>query len=136
MIGRVSVAGDKDLMKALNVLAEKVKKKTLQDALEDAAEPIRARMEAMAPTGDLAPHIKDNIGISPATKVEGVRLHEDAAAVAIGPTKGFFYGWFLEFGTVEMPAQPFVRPAFDAEHRGALSRLKGAIWTLLKGSAR
>ncbi len=136
MIGRVSVAGDKDLMKALNALGERLKKQHLQDALEDAAEPIRARMEALAPTGDEAPHIKDHIGISPATKVEGVRLHEDQAAVAIGPTKGFFYGWFLEFGTAHMPAQPFVRPAFDAEHQGALRRLAGVIWNRLKGSAR
>jgi HK97 gp10 family phage protein len=142
MIGRVSVSGDKDLMKALNALGERVKKQHLMHGLMEAAEPIRARMEQLAPVDTDPPvkgreaHIKDHIGISPAKSVEGVRLHEDEAAVAVGPTRGFFYGWFQEFGTAEHPAQAFVRPAFDQEHRGALARMRGVLWNALKGSAR
>lgn len=136
MIGRVSVSGDKDLMRRLNELGERVKKQHLQEALTEAAEPIRAKMQDIATRGQVAPHIEDNIVISNASKVEGVRLHEDEAAVAIGPQKDFFYGWFLEFGTVKMPPQPFMREAFQQEHQGALSRLRGFLWTMLKGSAR
>lgn len=131
-----SVAGDKDLMKALNALSEQVKKKHLIAGLREAAEPMRARMEDLATRGDEAPHLKDHIGISTVSRVDGVRIHEDAAAVAVGPTKGFFYGFFLEFGTVKMPPQPFVRPAFDAEQGTAMSRLRGFIWNRLKGSTR
>lgn len=132
MIGRVSVSGDKDLMRRLNALGERVKKQHLQAALTEAAEPMRARMADLATRGKVAPHIEENIVISNASKVEGVRLHEDEAAVAIGPSKDFFYGWFLEFGTVKMAPKPFMRPAFDQEHQGALSRLGGFIWNLLK----
>lgn len=136
MIGKVSVAGQQDLMRALNALSEKVKKQHLEKALMEAAEPVRDKIADLAPHGDVAPHIKANIGISKVSKVEGVRVHEDAAAVAVGPTKGYFYGWFLEFGTEKMPPQPFMRPAWEATHRSALSRVGGFIWNRLKGSAR
>lgn len=136
MIGRVAMSGDKDLMRALNALGDRVKKQHLQAALEEAAEPMRQRMEDLATRGHVPPHIEEHMTISTASKVEGVRLHEDEAAVAIGPQKDFFYGWFLEFGTVKMPPQPFMRPAFDAEHPGALRRVAGFVWALLKGSAR
>ncbi|HGN2540501.1 TPA: HK97-gp10 family putative phage morphogenesis protein, partial [Proteus mirabilis] len=26
-----------------------------------------------------------------------------------------FYWWFVEFGTAKMPAQPFMRPSFEAK---------------------
>lgn len=136
MIGKVSVQGDRDLARALNALSEKVKKQHLTAALLEAGEPMRARMADLAPRGDVAPHIRDHIVMQPVTKVEGVRVHEDQAAVAIGPEKGFFYGWFHELGTVKLSPRPFVKPSFDAEQRGALSRIAGFIWNRLKGSAR
>lgn len=34
-----------------------------------------------------------------------------------------FYGDFVEIGTVKMAAQPYIRPAFDAEKQTALDRI-------------
>lgn len=126
-----SVAGHDEIMRALRGLSERVAKRALQDALMESAEPIRQRMETMSKRGDDAPHLKDNIGISRVSRVDGVRLHEDAAAVAIGPTKSFFYGFFLEFGTVKMTPQPFARPAFDIEKGTALKHFAAEVRRML-----
>jgi len=132
----ISVTGDQDLMKALNSLSERVKKQHLVEGLKEAAEPIRRLMADTVARHDEAPHIADHIGISPVSKIDGIRLHEDEAAVAIGPTRQYFYGWFLELGTVNMTPQPFVKPSFDAEQRSALAKLSGFIWNRLKRGTR
>lgn len=38
-----------------------------------------------------------------------------------------FYGRFVEFGTVNMPAQPFLRPAFDENKERAIQAMKDRI---------
>jgi len=38
--------------------------------------------------------------------------------------KGAWYWHFVEFGTVKMPAHPFIRPAFDAVKDEALNEFK------------
>lgn len=39
--------------------------------------------------------------------------------VAVGPHKEVFYGWFVEFGTKNMAARPFLTPAYR-QNRGAI----------------
>jgi HK97 gp10 family phage protein len=121
--------GGAELAKAFQQLTTRVSKSTLRNALEDAAEPMRRRMSEMAPREPGAPDMADNIVISTArTKsFEGVQ----SAAVAIGPEKRFFYGFFQEFGTVHHGAQPFVRPAFDGGVTRALSDIARSLWTAL-----
>lgn len=34
-----------------------------------------------------------------------------------------YYWWFVEFGTVKMPAHPFMRPAFDARESAAANAI-------------
>ena len=38
--------------------------------------------------------------------------------------KKAFYGWFVEFGTAKTPAQPFIRPSYDAKKSAALQASK------------
>lgn len=38
-----------------------------------------------------------------------------------------FYWRFLEFGTVKMPARPFMRPAFDARREDALNKMREVL---------
>ncbi|AMM23167.1 HK97-gp10 family putative phage morphogenesis protein [Variovorax sp. PAMC 28711] len=44
----------------------------------------------------------------------------------------FFYANFIEFGTVKMAAQPFLRPAYDLNKERAVAAIKDRIETRLK----
>jgi HK97 gp10 family phage protein len=41
------------------------------------------------------------------------------------------YAWFVEFGTVNMPAQPFIRPAFDNAARPMIDSVRSAMTDLV-----
>lgn len=115
--------------------------------LRAAAEPIRERMEELVTIGEVAPHIVDHIKVSPVRKVNDqdfggeMALDEDAAAVAIGPSKDYFYGKFLEFGTAPhgnhpgTPANPFASPAFDEKKDAALKIAADEMWKQIRNSA-
>lgn len=77
----------------------------LPKMVKDAAEPVRARAQTLAPwrTGALAGSIRIVGGIS-------------KVAVRAGGAKAF-YARFQEYGTKKMAANPFLRPA--VEERGA-----------------
>lgn len=120
----VSLTGlDALLRTLLHDLPEAVQVPVLRRALVAAAEPMRAGMVARAPRGDTAPHIADNIITRPLSPSELEAVTDDSAGVEIGPTSPFFYGYFWEFGTVKLPARPFMRPAFDAHQGAVLARL-------------
>lgn len=122
----MSFSGGQELAAALSTLSMRLSTSILRGALVEAAEPIRDEMAAKAPRSDRAPHIADHIGISNART-------DDQAAVAIGPTKGFAYGLPLELGTVDTPAQPFARPAFDGNEQKALTIVGDVLWRELAG---
>jgi HK97 gp10 family phage protein len=41
------------------------------------------------------------------------------------------YAWFVEFGTARMPAQPFMRPAFDVAARPMVDTVRSALTDLV-----
>ncbi len=128
----LSTTGGADLAKRLSLLPQSVSKAILREALKKAGAPMAKRMSQLAPRAPGAPDLADNIGMSSAQSVEGTRLPSTAAGIAIGPTKDFFYGRFLELGTVKMPARPFMRPAFDTTVHQALSLFTQEIWIALR----
>lgn len=147
----LKVTGTEEFTRALRALPERVRRPVLRDALSDAAEPIRRRMGELAPRAPGLPDLAENMVVSAVTEVEGTRLPETSAAVAIGPARllkgsysvvsritgrvrtiGYsFYAYFQEFGTVHHRPQPFARPAFEREHSKALGIYGKAIWTAL-----
>lgn len=73
--------------------------------LEEAAKPILTRMQELVPvrSGDL----RDSLAIVVA---------DDGLTVQIGPVgDAAWRAHFVEMGTINMPAEPFILPAFDAE---------------------
>jgi HK97 gp10 family phage protein len=124
----VSLTGLDALMRTLvHDLPEAVQVPVLRRALVAAAEPMRAGMAARAPRGPDAPHIADSIITKPLSPGELEAVTDDSAGVEIGPTKEFFYGYFWEFGTVKLPARPFMRPAFDAHQGEVLDRVGATL---------
>lgn len=116
------------LAHALDRLSKRVSARVRLEALKEVAEPMRDRMEVRAPVGPDAPHLRDRMVI-------GASRGQDAkeTAVAVGATRGGYYGSFQEFGTSEHAAQPWARPAFDETWRQALSDLSGVLWRELAG---
>lgn len=130
------IEGGAELVATLNTLTARVQKNVLRQALENAAEPIRRRMSQMAPRAPGLPDLADNIAISP-SRLKGAD-NAQAAAVAIGPGKDFFYGFYQEYGTVHNAAHPFMRPAFDSGASRAIADITRELWTVLaaRGIAR
>lgn len=117
------VVGAEAIVRKLRVLPENVAERELRRAARAAAEPIRARMEALAPRGDPAEPTLANIVVTPVRGSDPM-----AAAVWIGPSRDAYYGYFQEYGTRYHAAQPFARPAFDSEHDEAQRVLQHEIW--------
>lgn len=136
----VKFSGAKELAAALRALPAELSRQMMLDALEEAAEPTRARAAQLAPREPGAPDLADNIGISVANRIGDVgggrweARHDEEHAVAVGPTKNFFYGIFQEYGTSRHRAQPFMRPAFDSEAPRALTILAQRLWQAIRGS--
>lgn len=123
---RVRFEGGAELARALSQLSTRVSKKFVKEALVHAAEPLRDRMEELAPHEPGKPDLRDTLAVSTARGEDRLET-----AVAIGPTKQGFYGSFLELGTATMAAQPFVRPALDEKSSEALQRLSDDLWVSL-----
>lgn len=125
----LTLEGAQDLSKRLADLSSTVSLQVQTAALRAGAAPIRDAQEANAPVGDDPPHMADNIRISVPSANERADIGSvDQAMVAIGPTRGFFYASFQEFGTAFHPAQAFMRPAFDATAKQALEIVLAHMW--------
>lgn len=122
----VRVEGGAELARNLNSLSTRLSRQIQLDALIEAAEPIRKSASTYAPVEAGKPDLADNIGISP---VRG----GDEASVVVGPTRGFFYGMFQEFGTTRHGAKSFMRPAFDSMAKTSLGIFGAALWRELAG---
>lgn len=113
--------GGDELAANLAKLSMPLSKKIVREALLEAAEPIRAMAARIAPHAPGAPDLRDHIAVAP------VRSSE-LGAVAVGPTREFYYGFFQEFGTKHHGAHAFMRPAFDTQAEKALGVLGKALW--------
>lgn len=134
---RVSLTGLDALVRTLlHDLDEAVQVPVLRRTLLAAAEPMRAGMAARAPRGaDPAPHIAEHILTKPLSPSELEAVTDDSAGVELGPEKKFFYGYFWEFGTVKLPARPFMRPAFDAHQGEVLARVGSDLGAAILAAA-
>jgi len=121
----VKVEGADKLMKALNELPTRVSRNVQREALKAGGELIRQHAASIAPREPGRPDLADNIGMAVA------RLEDGSVGLAIGPGPSFFYGYFQEFGTRHHKAQPFMRPAWDAEQAKALKVISAEMWTAL-----
>jgi HK97 gp10 family phage protein len=125
------LTGHAELKQTLNRLPSAVTEPHQRTALMKGAELIRSEASALAPRGK-GEHIADNIVIDALTVSELDKNVEvppgTEAVVQVGPKRGFFYGYFLEYGTSKMGAQPFMRPAVDTKSRPALAVALSHLW--------
>ncbi len=123
----VKVEGLRELDKALGELPKATARSTLVRVLRKAAVPIQKAAELKAPK--LTNRLAKNIVIS--TKLsrrEKKRFPRDSfAEVHVGPHAKVTYDSFVEFGTDDTPAQPFMRPAWEQEKENALAIVKNEL---------
>jgi HK97 gp10 family phage protein len=108
------VEGGEELRTRLLALAKGIDVDLAEEAMLEAADPMRQRALEAAPrrTGLL----QSQIGLGAAAQEPG------AATVGIHIGKKAFYWRFVEFGTRFLTARPFVRPAYDAEKDATVTR--------------
>lgn len=132
----LKMEGGPQLARALGQLPTRVSKSMLRGALASVvAPPIQQRASALAPRAPGAPDLASHIAIATGTS------RGESAAVVVGPsaegrsdqparTYGL-QGMFVEFGTNDTAAQPFLRPAFEQEAPRTLGEFASAVWAAL-----
>jgi len=99
-----------------------------------------ARMRAPRRTGNLAASIVVTTKLK--FKTDQRNESPEEMRVYIGPAVGRsagadgFYGHMVEFGTIHMAAQPFLRPAFDAAGNRAMGLVAKAVAGEIKKQGR
>lgn len=122
---RMTFEGGDEIAAALATRSARVSRKIQIEALSEAGAPMQKHVRRIAPRAPGAPDVADNINMAP------VRKRADAPgdiSVGIGVPRKFYYDWFLEFGTVDMRAQPMWRPSFDGNVQAALKTVRDAFW--------
>lgn len=140
----IKVEGLAELERKLKELGPKISKNALRAATNAGAEVVRKAAIARAPikSGTLKKQIyKKQIR-------ELSNEHQQTFFVGVlsrrkktkgknpGVIKSAFYWRFIEFGTVKMPARPFLRPAFDSTKQSAISAIKSKLKSYLDKVAK
>lgn len=150
MTDQTGVSGFRELEQALEQVARAAGKNTLRRSLKKAAEPMVNLMKANAPvgpTGNLKGSIRSSTGLSKRqARVHRGMFRDDRASVEVFVGAEYFragkHAHLVEFGTAPhmnggkfkgtmnpgMPPQPFIRPAWDQDHKALLERLGKDMW--------
>lgn len=116
---------------ALDDLSKSMERAVVRRTLIDAAEPTAVLAARLAPHDEGI--LSFSIGVG--TQLTGRHKSEQRnraseVEVYIGPRGGLgalFYASFQEFGTINMPAHPFLRPAWEATKAQALGLIVSGL---------
>jgi HK97 gp10 family phage protein len=149
----VKFEGGRELERALGELGTLYRrKKAARDALLEGGEVIRAAAEAKAPVRSGGPEKRFKVGDgeSRVRRRGALRLHvglgtrlnssQRRANAGKMPVEAYVgtrdrAGRLQEFGTQDAPAQPWLRPAWDATKMMALEVIKAALWRQISRQA-
>ncbi|WP_374638500.1 HK97-gp10 family putative phage morphogenesis protein [Agrobacterium salinitolerans] len=133
----VTIDGLKELDQALSALPRSVGKKVARDVLQDAAEPMARAARQLAPRDEY--HLYDSIDVSTRLNSRQRSLHREEVTPSfqemfVGTNNPA--GVQQEFGNERHGAQPFMRPAWDAEKVPTLNRIANSLWFHIEKAAR
>ena len=134
----VRVEGLSETVAALGRLSRSTQRNVLRRVLTRAGEPIAERAQQLAPnlTGLLDLSITTSTQLTRRERGGGVKLNE--AEVYVGPASvggALYYATHVEFGTIVMTAQPYMRPAWDSLQGQALDIIKTGLWEEIEKAA-
>lgn len=130
------IEGLRELDAALGEFPKTTAKGVIRRTLKKAAEPLAAAAERNAPV--LSGQLRESITIGTKLTRRQARLakkdpDKDFVRIYIGPNNPAAVP--QEFGTFDQRAQPFMRPAFEAEAEATLGRIKDIMRTEIDKTA-
>ena len=135
----IKIEGLAELKDALRELPDATAKNVMRRVLKRAAEPIAEHMRSLVPTasGDLKESIAVSTTLSRSQKRKAQKEGPNDVEVYVGPGAGAqsHYSHLVEFGSSHQGAQPYARPAWDAEYRKALEGIKADLAAEIKKTA-
>lgn len=151
----VKVQGLREVQEKLGKLGPALGPATMTLALQDAAEPLVAAAKAKAPydeTRSRGKHLRDTIAAhARLSRSQRVMMPRPGfASVFVGPSSRAPHAHLVEFGHVmtvnrgpnkgrvirQVPAYPFLRPAWDATRDQVLARLAARVHMVVDAVAR
>lgn len=139
MATRVKVEGLRELEQALRDLPQATGKAVLRRVLKQIAQPIADHAKRLAPrdTGALQASITVSSKLSRRQRsVHRKMFKDDRASVEMFVGAGALpQATLREFGGDDHPAQPFMRPAWDANKSRALDTVKASLWDEIQKAA-
>lgn len=133
----VKIEGLREIDRALGQLPKSTGKAVLRKVLKDAGEPLASAARRNAPRDEW--HLYESIDVS-------TRLSRRQRAMHRKENKPTFQEMFVgtnnpagvqqEFGNDRHVAQPFMRPAWDAEKRNTLDLIVNSLWGEIEKAAR
>jgi len=139
----VKVEGLAELERELERLSKSAGRRVLRSALQKSTPQLIQEMKSRAPvnSGNLRDSITASTKLAKAQAGKHRRMFKDnrsAVEFFVGPSydlgAGGRHAHFLEFGTVKMSPQPFMRPSFDGDKMSLLGRVESNLKTELNKS--
>ena len=138
----IRIEGLKELNKALGQLPRATKKNVLRRVARKGLEPIIADAKTMVHV--LSGDTKNSLAVSTKLSFAQKRKHKSMFAskkesiemfAGAGPHNFAPQAIFEEFGTVNQPPHPFLRPAWDGGRMRVLTDIKKDLWAEIKKAA-
>jgi HK97 gp10 family phage protein len=126
----VKMMGAGELEEALKTLGPKVAKRVGGRALLKAGELIADQARVLVPV--LSGRLEDSITVALATAKSGERR----GVIGFKKGHGSRIAHLVEYGTVRVAPQPFIRPAIDSKGEEAIALMGGVIWKGIQAEAR
>lgn len=126
------IAGLDGVLSRLQTLEGKEARKIVRHSLREASKPLRNDMKRRAKRFD-DPATPERLYRQIKTRTIKKRTlkrfsFDEGVATGVINDPQYFYAKFLEFGTRYMQAQPFIRPAADAERAEMLRIVVDDLW--------
>lgn len=115
----IEISGIDEILKKLKVLPDRVQKNVVTGAIRAGASSISKEAKTLVPKDSGT--LKKSIGV-----VKRRSKNKNIISFSVAPLKkkDGWYAHFLEFGTIKMPAHPFMRPAFEKKGNETIEEAK------------
>jgi HK97 gp10 family phage protein len=137
MQSKIKLVGMKEVEQALGRLKTATARSKGRKILKEAGEPIARAARNLAPRDEY--DLVESIDVSPVLNKSERRKHRKGSfadvEMHIGPS-GLPQAILQEFGTFKEPAQPFIRPAWDANREQTLELVSNLLWLEIQDAAK
>lgn len=130
----VHVEGLRELEQALKQLPRANAKAVLRRTLKEAGEPIAKSARAKAPKFEMYLSESIDVGTKLSRRQAGLHKKQSPVEMFVGPGPDPA-AHLDEFGSVNGPAQPFMRPAWDENKDQALETIANLTWIEIEKAA-